>query len=153
MRRALPAVFATLGGLVLLANFHSASGVKPLTITAPTTSTTPAAGSGPPSSGTTSQTTSGAATGTHQIDGPVVATRFGDVQVRVTISNGKITDVSPLQMPFDRRHSQELSQAATPLLHDEVLHAQSAQIDLLSGATYTSSAYQQSLQAALDQSR
>jgi uncharacterized protein with FMN-binding domain len=153
MRRAIPTVFVTLGGLALLADFHTTGGAKPLTITAPTTSTTPAAGSGPPPSGTTSQTTSGPATGTHQIVGPVVATQFGDVQVRVTISNGKITDVQPLQMPFDRQHSQELSQSAAPILHDEVLQAQSAQIDLLSGATYTSSAYQQSLQAALDQSR
>jgi uncharacterized protein with FMN-binding domain len=153
MRRALPAVFATLGGLILLANFHTAAGGKPRSILAPTTSTTPAAGTGPAPTGTTSQTTSASATGTRQINGPVVPTQFGDVQVRVTVSNGKITNVTPLQMPFDRRHSQELSQAATPLLHDEVLQAQSAQIDLLSGATYTSSAYQQSLQAALDQLR
>lgn len=152
MRRAIPAVFATLGGLVLLANFHTAAGVKPRSITAPTTSTTPAAGTGP-APGTTSQTTSGPATGTRQIDGPVVATQFGNVQVRVIIRNGKITDVQPLQMPFDRQHSLELSQAAAPILHDEVLQAQSAQIDLLSGATYTTSAYQQSLQAALDQRR
>lgn len=152
MRRALPAVFATLGGLVLLANFHTASGARPRNITAPTTSTTPAAGSGPPPSGATTLT-SGAATGTRQIDGPVVSTQFGDVQVRVIIGNGRITDVQPLQMPSDRRHSQELSQAAAPLLHDEVLQAQSAQVDLISGATYTSGAYQQSLQAALDQSR
>jgi uncharacterized protein with FMN-binding domain len=153
MRRALAALFATLAGVVLLANFHTAAGGKLRTVTAPSTSTTPAAGAGPPSSATTSQTTSATAPGTRQIDGPVVATQFGDVQVRVTISNGKITDVQPLQMPFDRRHSQELSQAATPILHDEVLQAQSAQIDLLSGATFTSSAYQQSLQAALNQSR
>jgi uncharacterized protein with FMN-binding domain len=153
MRRAIPAVFATVGGLVLLASFHTAAGVKPRSITAPTTSTTPAAGTGPAPSGTTSQTTSGPATGTRQVDGPVVATQFGDVQVRVILRNGKITDVQALQMPFDRQHSLEISQAAAPILHDEVLQAQSAQIDLLSGATYTSSAYQQSLQAALDQSR
>jgi uncharacterized protein with FMN-binding domain len=153
MRRAIPAVFVTVGGLALLANFHTAAGGKARSITAPTTSTTPAAGTGPPPSGTASQTTSGPATGTRQIDGPVVPTQFGDVQVRVIIRNGKITDAQPLQMPFDRQHSLELSQAAAPILHDEVLHAQSANIDLLSGATFTSSAYQQSLQAALDQSR
>ena len=81
----------------------------------------------------------------------MISTQFGDVQVRVILGNGKITDVQPLQMPFDRRRSQEITQAAAPLLHDEVLQAQSAQIDLISGATYTSDAYQQSLQAALDQ--
>jgi uncharacterized protein with FMN-binding domain len=153
VRRAAPAVFATLGALVLLANFHTASGVRPRNITAPTTSATPAAGSGPPSSGATTLPTTGAATGTRQVDGPVVSTQFGDVQVRVVISNGRITDVQALQLPSDRRHSQELSQEVAPLLHDEVLQAQSAQVDLISGATYTSGAYQQSLQAALDQSR
>ena len=56
-------------------------------------------------------------------------------------------------MPFDHQRSAEISQQAQPLLHDEVLQAQSAQINLLSGATYTSDAYQRSLQAALDQLR
>jgi uncharacterized protein with FMN-binding domain len=154
MRRALPALIATLGGLALLLNFHTAAGVKLRTVAAPsTTSTTPAAGSGPPPSGTRAPTTATTGTGTgagaQQVDGPVIATQFGDVQVRVVLQNGRITDVQPLQMPFDRRHSQEITQAVTPLLHDEVLQAQSAQIDLLSGATYTSDAYQQSLQAAL----
>ena len=79
--------------------------------------------------------------------------KFGDVQVRVTLDNGRITDVQPLKMPSDRRRSAEITQAATPILHDEVLQAQSAVIDLVSGATYTSDAYAQSLQAALDQSR
>ena len=158
MRRAFAALIATLGGLALLLNFHTAGSVNRRIVTASTTSTTPAAGSSPPPSGTTAPTTSttkpgGAAAGVRQIDGPVISTQFGDIQVRVIFGNGRITDVQPLQLPFDRRRSQEISQAAAPLLHDEVLRAQSAQIDLLSGATYTSDAYQQSLQAALDRSR
>ena len=56
-------------------------------------------------------------------------------------------------MPFDHRRSEEITQTVTPMLHDEVLQAQNAQINLISGATYTSDAYQQSLQAALDQNR
>jgi len=153
MRRLLPALIATLGGLALLANFHTAAGVKRLTVAIPTTVTTPAAGSSPPPSGANPTTTSVASTrnGVRQIDGPVVQNPFGNVQVRVILTNGKITDVQPLQMPFDRQTSQEISQQAAPLLHDEVLQAQSAQINLLSGATYTSDAYQQSLQGALDQ--
>jgi uncharacterized protein with FMN-binding domain len=156
MKRALPALIATFAGLVLLLNFHTAAGVKPRGLPAPPTATAPAAGSSPPpsgtrppSSGTSAPTTSGTGTGAQQVDGPVISTQFGDVQVRVVLDNGRITDVQPLQMPFDRQHSQEITQAVTPLLHDEVLQAQSAQIDLLSGATYTSDAYQQSLQAAL----
>ena len=79
------------------------------------------------------------------------ATQFGNVQVRVILNNGRITDSQALQMPFEHQRSLEISQQAAPLLHDEVLQAQNAQINLLSGATYTSDAYQQSLQAALSQ--
>jgi uncharacterized protein with FMN-binding domain len=151
MRRALPALMATLGGLALLANFHTAAGLKPPTrAAAPTTTTTAPAGSGPPPSGASGPTTT-AAGGSRRIDGQIIPTQFGDVQVRVILANGKITDVQPLQMPFQHQRSLEISQQAAPLLHDEVLQAQSAQIDLLSGATYTSDAYQRSLQAALDQ--
>lgn len=163
MRRAVPTVIATLGGLALLLNFHTAGSAGPRVGAIPTTATTPPAGSSPPPSGGTTPTTPttqltpttvrGGAGGARQLDGPVISTQFGDVQVRVILSNGKITDVQPLQMPFDRRRSQEISQAAAPLLHDEVLQAQSAQIDLISGATYSSDAYQRSLQAALDQNR
>jgi uncharacterized protein with FMN-binding domain len=91
-----------------------------------------------------------AAGGTIKVDGDVVGTRFGDVQVRLIESNGKITDVQALQLPFDRRRSNEISQFAEPILRNEALHAQSAQIDTVSGATYTSDAYDQSLQSAID---
>ncbi len=77
--------------------------------------------------------------------------RFGDVQVRVIISNGRITDVQPLQMPQDRAQSAYISQVAGPMLHDEVIQAQSAQIDIISGATYTSDSYAQSVESALQQ--
>lgn len=158
MRRALATLIATIGGLALLLNFHTAGSAGPRVGAIPTTATTPAAGSSPPPSGGTTSTTpttvpGGAGDGVRQLDGPVISTQYGDVQVRVILTNGKITDVQPLQMPFDRRRSQEISQAAAPLLHDEVLQAQSAQIDLISGATYSSDAYQRSLQAALDQNR
>jgi uncharacterized protein with FMN-binding domain len=83
--------------------------------------------------------------------GQDVLTQFGDVQVKVTISGGQITDVQAVQMPYEKQRSAEISQFAAPRLHDEVLQAQSAQIDTLSGATYTSEAYAQSVQSALDQ--
>jgi len=83
--------------------------------------------------------------------GEDVSMRFGDVQVQVTIAGGRITDVQALQLPSDRARSAYISQVAGPMLHDEVLQAQSAEIDTLSGATYTSDAYAQSVQAALDQ--
>jgi len=68
----------------------------------------------------------------------------------VIISDGRIVDVQALQLPFDRQRSAYISQVAGPLLHDEALKAQSAQIDTISGATFTSDAYAQSLQSALD---
>jgi uncharacterized protein with FMN-binding domain len=77
--------------------------------------------------------------------------RFGDVQVRVVISNGHIADVLPVQMPYDRERSAYISQVAGPMLRTEVLRAQSAQIDIISGATYTSESYAQSVESALKQ--
>jgi uncharacterized protein with FMN-binding domain len=98
----------------------------------------PAASAQPPSSGK------------QQVDGDVVGTRFGDVQIRLIESGGKIVDIKALQLPFDRRRSAEISQFSEPILHDEALQAQSAKIDTVSGATYTSLAYRKSLQSALD---
>ena len=76
--------------------------------------------------------------------------QFGDVQVQATFSNGKLTDVKALQLPFDRQRSAEISQYVEPVLRSEALQAQSAQIDLVSGATYTSDSYAHSLQSAID---
>jgi uncharacterized protein with FMN-binding domain len=86
-----------------------------------------------------------------QLTGSAVQTPFGTVQVQVTLQNGQITDVQPLQMPNDQRRSQQISQYAAPQLRSEALTAQSAQVDSISGATYTSEGYAQSLQSALDQ--
>ncbi len=77
--------------------------------------------------------------------------RFGDVQVRVVISNGHITDVQAIQLPSDRAESAYISQQVGPWLRSEVLQAQSANIDIISGATYTSQSYVQSLESALQQ--
>lgn len=82
-----------------------------------------------------------------------LAGRYGDVQVQLVVSGGRITDVRALVMPTDRPRSAQISQDAGPQLRSEVLQAQSAQIDTVSGATYTSDAYAQSTQAALDQAR
>ena len=85
--------------------------------------------------------------------GPAVQIRWGIVQVQVTISGGVITDVAALQLPTGDPHSSEISQRAAPVLRSAALAAQSAEITILSGATYTSLAYAQSLQAALDSAR
>ena len=83
--------------------------------------------------------------------GSTVSTRFGDVQVQVTISGGAVTDVTALQLTDHDNRSVQISNRAAPILRDEVLQAQSSSVSLVSGATYTSAAYLQSLQAALDE--
>lgn len=110
----------------------------------PTRSSTTTAA--PPS--TTATTSNG---GQRTIDGPTVENRYGPVQVEVVISGGRITDAKALQYPSDARRSQSINAQALPLLKQQVLEAQSANIDGVSGATYTSESYQQSLQSALDQ--
>ena len=153
MHRAIPVVVATAGGLALLANFHTRPSSLKLTTgptqtaTAPTTTTAtdPTRGSTAPSNPTT--TTSGT---THTITGPVVGTDYGNVQVQVTLQGSRIVDVQALQLPSDRSRSARISQYAGPRLRQEALQAQSANIDVVSGASYTSEGYAQSLQGALD---
>ncbi len=112
------------------------------------------AGSGSADSGAVTAPTAtpapSAASGTTTVTGPTVSTRFGPVQVRIAVSGGKVTEITALQLPSGGR-SGRISEVAEPILHDEALSAQSAQIDTVSGATYTSDAYERSLQAALDQ--
>ena len=86
-----------------------------------------------------------------KLTGQAVQIPFGTVQVQVTMQNGKITDLQTLQMPADQRRSQQISSYVAPQLQSEVLSAQSANVNTISGATYTSEGYLQSLQSALDQ--
>lgn len=78
---------------------------------------------------------------------------YGTVQVRVNISGGKIASVQFLQHPSDRRTSQEINAQAMPLLQQEAVQVQNAQVDGVSGATETSMAFRQSLSSALAQAR
>jgi uncharacterized protein with FMN-binding domain len=108
-------------------------------------------GSAPTTAAGSAPSPAGASTsGTAIVDGPVVSTRFGPVQVEIKVSNGRIVSVSALELPSGG-HSGGISNAVEPILASETLSAQSASIDIVSGATYTSTAYQRSLQAALDQ--
>jgi uncharacterized protein with FMN-binding domain len=145
MRRSAAALGLTAIGLWLILTFKSspllhatprpaAAAVAP----ADTTTTSPGA---PPAPASAPRTVTGA----------VFSNRYGDVQVAVVLNGTQIVDVKALQMPFDRSRSKDISDQAAPLLHDEVIAAQSAQIDTIGGATYTSGSYAQSLQSALDQ--
>jgi uncharacterized protein with FMN-binding domain len=81
--------------------------------------------------------------------GETSQTRWGPVQVQVTLTDGKITDVTTLQYPNGDRKSLNISNQVIPWLQDEVLQIQSAQINGISGATYTSGGFKASLASAL----
>jgi uncharacterized protein with FMN-binding domain len=83
--------------------------------------------------------------------GSVADAFYGNIQVQATISGGRITDVVFLQYPSDRRTSQMINSQAMPLLKEEAIQAQSAQVSGVSGATASSGAFIQSLQSALQQ--
>ncbi len=87
------------------------------------------------------------------VTGSAVQIRWGIVQVQVTIQDGIITDVAALQLPTGDNHSLDISQRVAPVLRSAALEAQDADITILSGATFTSRAYAQSLQSALDSAR
>lgn len=89
----------------------------------------------------------GGATGT--FTGPVLQTPYGPVQVAVAEQSGRIADVKALQLPTEHPQSLYISERVAPLLREEVLQAQSAQINIVSGATFTSEGYAESLQQAL----
>jgi uncharacterized protein with FMN-binding domain len=84
------------------------------------------------------------------VDGDVVGMRYGAVQVRVYFRGRRIVDVRKLKHPEDIERSRQIGADALPKLRKQVLAAQSARIDGVSGATYTSAAYKQSVQSALD---
>jgi uncharacterized protein with FMN-binding domain len=159
MKRAVPTIALSAAGLTWLLHAQGVidtNATKTSAASAPTTappdqSTDPS--TAPPETTpreTTPPTTRPPATGNRTVDGPVIDTRFGPVQVEIVLSGGRITDVRTPEYPNEARRSQFINEQALPMLHDEVLQAQSANIDTISGATYTSDAYGQSLQAALD---
>jgi len=111
----------------------------------PTTSSTDAAGAA-----ASAPTAAPPAAVSGTFAGSVVQTRFGNMQVAVTVSAGAITDVTALQLTNHDGRSVQISNYAAPILRSEVLSAQSANVHSVSGATYTSSGYLQSLQSALD---
>lgn len=83
--------------------------------------------------------------------GSVADAYYGNVQVKVTISGGKMTDVQFLQYPNTHQTSVIINKQAMPYLQQEAIQAQSSNVQIISGATFTSQAFQQSLQSALSQ--
>jgi uncharacterized protein with FMN-binding domain len=84
------------------------------------------------------------------VDGAVVDTQYGKVQVRIIVTRGQLADVSALHLTDSSGLSVQISAQAAPVLRQEALSSRSARIDVVSGATFTSQAYIRSLQSALD---
>ena len=108
-------------------------------------------GGGATTPGPTSAAGPGTSSGTATVTGDSTDTRWGPVQVRITVTNRRITDVTVVDYPNGNRQDAEINAQALPILVRETLKAQSANIDMVSGATVTSEGYLGSLQSALDQ--
>lgn len=167
IRAAVSAALASAG--ILLAGWQSGAHVAGTGSTAAATSAATSSGTGGSNatgssgSGGSGSSSSGGSTGSPgtagsagaaaqagTYAGSAVQTRFGTVQVQITVKAGAITDVTALQLTDDDRKSVQISNRAAPLLRAAVIKAQSAQVQTISGATVTSAAYLTSLQGALD---
>ncbi|MER5730669.1 FMN-binding protein [Streptomyces sp. NPDC002138] len=125
--------------------------LKPHQQSAPSATAPPRPGTVTPQ--TAASSAAGPPTGTGTFTGDPVDTRYGAVQVSVTLVQGKITAVRVLQAPDRGGRDRQLTSYAVPRLTQEALDAQSADIDAISGASYTSEGYARSLQSALDRAR
>ena len=168
MRRITTWLLSTISALVLLFSYHTSTSSAPATsIVASGTDTGSASGdtsgdgpstdsgtspdSGSGDSGSSSDSGSGTSSAAATYTGAAVTTRFGDVQVRITVENGRITDSQVTQVPWNDHKDQEINSYAVPILNQEAVDQQSAGIDMVSGATFTSQGYIGSLQSAIDQ--
>lgn len=149
MKRIVTGILTTVTIVVLLFGYHSST-AGPLA-TGSTTSVISGSTSGTTgSSGTSSGSSASTST---SVTGSTADTRWGPVQVAITVAGGKITDVSVVQFPNGNGKDQEINSYALPILIDETKQAQSAKIDMVSGATVTSEGYLTSLQSAIDQAQ
>jgi uncharacterized protein with FMN-binding domain len=181
VKRAVLVIGATVVGLVGVLSFHTTpaklslgaltagSPTRSTATTAPTgasppttgppppapTTTTPPAGATPATTGppaTAAPTTTTAPATTRSVTGPSVDYSFGQLSVAVTATGSKITNVTIASLnDGGNPRSQSIDQQSIPMLEQQALQAQSANIQGVSGASYTSSGFQQSLQAALSQ--
>ncbi len=153
MRRIVIWLASTITILVLLFGYHTSTNK---TSSASVVSSSPTTSSGSKPSSSPSGTTSSGSDGGNSskittYTGSVAQTRWGPVQVKITVQGGKITKVTILQQPSGNSRDAEINSRALPILINESLSAQNANIDMVSGATVTSEGYAQSLQAALDE--
>ena len=140
VRRIVLSILGTVTAVVLLFGYRTSSAT-------PGTASTVAAASAPDAA--SDATAPAGATTTYL--GDAVGTRWGDVQVQITVASGVITAVDAVEVPSGNQRDIEINDRAVPILAAEALQAQSADVDTVSGATVTSDGYLASLQSAIDQ--
>jgi uncharacterized protein with FMN-binding domain len=154
MRRITLWLFSTVAALVLLFSYRTSTGEAAGPVAAaeappaPTTTGSPAPATSPTTGSSKTGSSGTGSAGTYA--GSVAQTRWGPVQVSITVAGGKITDVAVPVYPSGNHRDEEINAYALPVLRQETLAAQSADIDAVSGATVTTDGYVESLQAALD---
>jgi len=167
MKKIVLAVMTTISGLVMLFSYHtstqSVATTTPeesdtgntqsdagATTTAPSATSAASSPATPTASASSSASASASGSGDGTYTGDAVETRWGTVQVEITVENGKITSADAVQFPNENPKDQQINAYAVPALNAEVVQAQSASIDAVSGATVTSGGYIESLQSAID---
>lgn len=162
MRRIVLWLASTVTIVVLLFGYHTSTNTTSSTAASSRTSSSTSAGragstgSGSSKPGKSSTSSSGnhssksSSSTTKTYTGSVADTRWGPVQVQITVKSGKITNVMVLQQPNGNPRDDEINSYALPILISDTISKQSANLDMVSGATVTSDGYVQSLQSALD---
>jgi uncharacterized protein with FMN-binding domain len=154
VRRIVIWLASTVAIVVLLFGYHTSTDKTSSAATASSTSGSTASGGSQPSSSPTSSSSGSNGDGSSKIatyTGSVAQTRWGPVQTKIAVQSGKITKVTVLQQPNGNQKDAEINSYALPILIDETVQTQSADIDMVSGATVTSEGYAESLQGALDE--
>jgi hypothetical protein len=150
LRRAVLLVAGTVTGLVLVLGYRTPDtgsvGFGSASQSAGTTASASGTGKGGPNANSGSTASS-----TETVTGQVVNTQFGPVQVRVVATSGRISDVQAVALPNGDPRSSQISGYAGPQLRQQALATQSANLDGVAGASYTSQGYRESLQSALNQ--
>lgn len=146
MRRITLWLLSTISALVILFSYSTSTPGRPAT-----SALAAAAPAQPAVAPSPSPSPEPAVAAVRTATGDAVPTPYGPVQVKVNVQGDQVTDVQVLQVPWSNGRDQQINGRAVPILIEETTAAGNAQIDMVSGATYTSRGYLDSLQSALDQ--
>jgi len=151
MRRSPIVIGATIAGTAGVLAFQPHAATLPTAAASPTASASTSSSATKTTSSSSGSSGSGSGSGSSgTATGDAISTQYGNAQVRVTVKDGKIVKLEALQLQGNDPRSVQISSSAAPVLQQEVLTKQTAGVDAVSGATFTSASYMQSVQSALD---